>query len=201
SGLEPFRQELRELGYLEAQNFVIEDRYSEGLDHRFPELARELVGLPVDIIVAQSTPAVQAARDASDTIPVVMLIAGDPVRAGLIASFGRPGGTITGVTSDISTRLIAKRLELLVETEPRVSRVATSTQAGSYAGPLAIQTAQMAAQALGVELRSLQTHDPEELPSQFEAAAREGAQALIFLPAPMGPSAVADIVALAAKSR
>jgi putative ABC transport system substrate-binding protein len=130
-----------------------------------------------------------------------MLIAGDPVRAGLIASFGRPGGTITGLTSDISTQLIGKRLELLVETEPRVARVATITQAGSYAGPLAIQAAQMAAQALGVELRSLQLHDPEELPSQFEAAAREGAQALIFLPAPLGPSAVADIVALAAQSR
>jgi putative ABC transport system substrate-binding protein len=119
----PFFQALRELGWVEGQNVAIEQRYAEGTTERLPELAAELVQLRVDVIVAGDSAAIPAAKQATSTIPIVMTVSGDPVGAGYIASLARPGGNITGLTN-ITQQLAGKRLELLREAVPGVSRVA-----------------------------------------------------------------------------
>jgi putative tryptophan/tyrosine transport system substrate-binding protein len=120
---EAFRQRLRELGYVDGQNIVIEWRFAKGKADRLPELAAELVRLKVDVIIASATQAIQAAKQATKTIPIVFPRAGDPVAYGLVDSLARPGGNITGVSA-ISSDLSGKRLELLKEALPRISRVA-----------------------------------------------------------------------------
>jgi putative tryptophan/tyrosine transport system substrate-binding protein len=120
---EPLRQGLRDLGYVEGQNLVLESRSTDGRDERLPALAAELVQLPVDVIVTQGTPATLAARDATTTIPIVMIGAGDPIKNKLVASLARPGGNITG-SSQMGAELSARRLQLLTEAVPTVSRVA-----------------------------------------------------------------------------
>ncbi|MEK6667044.1 MAG: ABC transporter substrate-binding protein [candidate division NC10 bacterium] len=121
--MEEFQQGLRDLGYVEGRNIAIERRYSEGRNDRLPDLAAALVRLKVDIIVTFETPAVQAARNVSSTIPIVFAVADDPVRSGLVASLARPGGNITGLAT-LALELSGKRLELLKEVVPGVSRVA-----------------------------------------------------------------------------
>jgi len=118
-----FRQGLRELGYVEDRNIAIEYRWAEGKDERLPELAAELVRLKVDVILAVTTPATQAAKAATRTIPIVFTLVADPIASGLVASLARPSGNITGLPS-IASEIIGKQLELLKETVARVSRVA-----------------------------------------------------------------------------
>src|SRR5213593_3589841 len=121
--VEPLRAGLRDLGYVEGQNIVIEYRWAEGKYDRFPDLAAELVRLKVDVIVTGGTPSTQAAMQATKTIPIVMVGTGDPLRTGLIASLARPGGNVTGLTQ-LGAEVAGKRLQILKDTVPNVSRVA-----------------------------------------------------------------------------
>jgi putative tryptophan/tyrosine transport system substrate-binding protein len=130
--LDAFRQGLRERGYVEGQNIVIEYRAADGKLERFPGLATELVRLQVDLIVAANTPAARAAQQATTTVPIVTPVMGDPVGDGLVASLARPGGNIMGLTF-LGPELVVKRLELLKEALPRVSRVAALWHPGAYA--------------------------------------------------------------------
>ena len=133
--LKAFQQGLRELGYVEEQNIVIEYRFGEGKSERYPYLAAELVQLKVDVIVTSSTPAIESVKNATSTIPIVMAASADPVGSGLIASLDRPGGNITGLAM-LSPELSGKRLELLKETVPRLSRVAVESDEYKQCGKL-----------------------------------------------------------------
>ena len=127
----PFDQGLRKLGYVEGQNIAIEPRYANGQMDRLPELAVDLAHLPLDVILTQSFPAALAAKEATSTIPIVVMGAGDPVATGLVASFARPGGNITGVSA-LETELSGKRLELLKEAFPKLTRVAVLWNAADF---------------------------------------------------------------------
>jgi ABC-type uncharacterized transport system substrate-binding protein len=195
---EAFRQGLRELGYVEGQNIGIEYRYAEGRTDRFAELATELVRLKVDVIVTASTPGVLAAKEASSTIPIVFGAINDPVASGLVASLARPGGNITGLTN-LSPDLDGKRLELLKEAFPKVTRV------GYLWNPDAPGTGltgmQAAASGLGVQLQSLEARTANDFDSAFEAALKERAHALITLPSPLINTHHKRVVDFATKSR
>jgi putative ABC transport system substrate-binding protein len=165
SRTEAFRQGLRDLGYVEGQNIVIESRYAEGNAERLPNLAAELVSLQVDVLVIEGNAGIRAGRNATKTIPIVMAPSGDPIGAGFIASLARPGGNLTGV-SLLLTGLARKRLELLKEAVPKVSRLAVlwspSRQGagGTRASDLAFEETQTAARALSVQLQSLEAQGP-----------------------------------------
>ena len=184
--VEAFRQRLRELGYVEGKNIAFEFRVAENKLDRLPDLAAELVRLKVDAIITGSTPAVQAAKRATTTIPIVMGNVSDPVAMGLVASLARPGGNVTGL-SNLAPDLAGKRLELLKETLPKVIRVAYIWDPRSPALTLIQKEMQAAAQALGLKLQSLEVRNHDELAKAFESAVSERAGALI-VPAPMfGP--------------
>ena len=175
--VEAFRQRLRELGYVEGKNIVIEYRYAEGKLERLPDLAAELVRLKVDVIVTVPQ-AILAAQKASATIPIVFALHPDPVGTGLVSSLARPGGNITGL-SVMAPDLDGKRLELLKEAFPKVARVAFLWQSGGTRGNLALTEMEAAAKALGVKLLSLQVRSLDDFESAFARAKRERAQALI----------------------
>jgi putative ABC transport system substrate-binding protein len=170
--VEAFRQRLRELGYVEGKNIVIEYRYADGKLERLPNLAAELVGLKVDVIVTVPQ-AILAAQKASPTIPIVFALHSDPVGTGLVSSLARPGGNITGL-SLMAKDLDGKRLELLKETFPKVARVAFLRGMNQ-----ALTEMESAAKALGVKLLSLPVRNLEDFESAFARAKRERAQALI----------------------
>jgi putative ABC transport system substrate-binding protein len=174
--VEAFRQRLRELGYVEGKNIFIEYRYAEGKLERLPDLAAELVGLKVDVIVTVPQ-AILAAQKASPTIPIVF-IHPDPVGTGLVSSLARPGGNITGL-SLMTPDLDGKRLELLKEAFPKVARVAFLWQSGGTRGNLALTDMEAAAKALGVKLLSLPVRSLDDFESAFARAKKERAQALI----------------------
>jgi putative ABC transport system substrate-binding protein len=199
--LHGLRQSLAELGYLEGQHMVFEQPNAAGLDARLPELASQLVRVPVDIIVAQTTPAIRAAKAATRTIPIIMLVAGDPVRNGLIASLAQPGANVTGVTTDIAGQLHGKRLELLKELVPGLTRVLTITLTGSESAQIALSDAQAAAQALALDLLASPVQSREDVRAALEAAKHYGVQALLTLPAPLPEGGAALVVALAAQNR
>ena len=206
SALEPrdeaFRQGLRDLGYVEGKNIIIEYRFGGGKREQIPNLAAELVRLKVDIIVAPGTPVAQAAKTATRTIPIVFAGVADPVGTGLVASLARPGGNITGVTP-ISAELSAKRLELLKETVPRVSRIAVLSTP-DYPLPVKTETLkemEAAARALGVQLQLLEVRGANDFDSAFGAMRKERAGAFTVLPIPMFLDERRRIVDFAAKSR
>ena len=176
--IEAFRQNLRELGYIEGQNIATEYRASEGREDRLPELAAELVRLQVHLIVAWTTPAARAAKNATTTIPIVMVGVGDPVETGLVASLARPSANLTGLTS-LSPELSGKRLELLKEVVPRVSRVAIFWNPGNPSNSLQLKEVQAAAQTLALRIQSLEVSRPDNIERAFAAIAREGAGALL----------------------
>ena len=178
--LEAFRQGLRELGYVEGQNIAIESRWAEGKYDRLPGLAAELVRLKVDVIVAVGVPAIQAAKEATRTIPIVMAYVTDPLALGLVASLARPGGNITGL-SLMAPELVGKRLELLKEVVPRVSRVALLSNPVNPGNAAQVREAEVAARALGVRLQPLEARDPKQIESAFAVITRERAGALIVL--------------------
>jgi putative ABC transport system substrate-binding protein len=177
--IEGFRQGLREHGYVEGQNIIIEYRFSEDRNDRLPALAAELVALKVQLILASGTPASFAARDATSTIPIVMGgIAADPVETGLVASLARPGANITGMTM-MSPQLAGKRLELLKRTVPGLVRVAVFWNPPNPAyGPI-LRELEAAAPTLGLTLQRLEVRFPGDLEGAFEAATRQRAGALI----------------------
>jgi putative tryptophan/tyrosine transport system substrate-binding protein len=170
ANLDALRKGLREFGYVEGQNVVIEYRSADGHGERFPGLAAELVGLKVDLIVTRGTPATRAARDATETIPVVMATMGDPHPT--VASFARPGGNITGVTT-YNTELIGKRIELLKELVPSLSRVAFLHNLGNPAVPPEWEETKIAARALGLQAELLDARNREDLARAFELAVRK----------------------------
>jgi putative tryptophan/tyrosine transport system substrate-binding protein len=194
------RQNLRKLGYVEGQNVAFELRYTEGRPERLDEFAFELARLKVDVIVASYPAAVFSARRASATIPIVMVNTPDPVDLGLVASLARPGGNITGLTAR-GQELSGKRLEVLKETVPKVSRVAVLSNPTNPDSVLSLKGIEVAARALGVQFRVKEVHDPTKLDKAFEDTTREGARALMVLPDPMFVSEGRRIVALAAQSR
>jgi len=159
---EAFRQRLRELGYVEGQNLVIESRYAEGSEERLPELVAELVRLKVDVIVAPGTAAIFAAQHATRTIPIVMTGANDPAGQGLVASLAHQGGNTTGL-SNLGVELPGKRLELLKEAVPQSTRIAVLGNPADPAYEPAMHTATMAAQALGLHLHVVELRSAEEL--------------------------------------
>jgi putative tryptophan/tyrosine transport system substrate-binding protein len=199
--LDPLLQGLHELGYTEGKNIAIERRYGEWKLDRLPELAAELVRLKVDVIVAFSTPAARAAKQATSTTPIVALAMGDPVGDKLVASLARPGGNITGTTL-LGPELVAKRLGLLTETIPGLSRVAALWHPRVYGEHTGLLTEiEVAARALGVRLQLVQVLGPNDFENAFSAMSEERASAVIVLPSPMLHGEHRRIVDLAAKSR
>jgi putative tryptophan/tyrosine transport system substrate-binding protein len=178
---EAFTQGLRDLGWAEGQNITIEYRWAAGKVDRLPVLAEELVGLKVDLIVAPATPAVQAAKDGTKTIPIVMGPNAHPVRMGFVASLARPGGNITGM-SLIMPELAGKRLELLREILPKLSRVAFLAHGGDPAHRLFVKEAQEAAERFGMEFHPMVIGSSEEIETAFSAIVRERAGAVIVQP-------------------
>ena len=173
-------QGLRDLGYVEGRNLVIEARYSEGREERLPALAGDLVRLNVDIIVAGATPPVHAARNATATIPIVMTNHSDPVGSGLVVSLARPGGNVTG-RSVMQADLSGKRVELLKQTVARLTRVAVLWNPANQVHPRMLDATVTAAQALGLQVQRTPTRGLEDYDSAFLVIARERADALIVL--------------------
>jgi len=180
--LEAFRKGLRELGWVEGQNIVVDYRFAEGRFDRLPDLAAELVRLKVDIIVAVPTPAAAAAKNATETIPIVMINVGDPVGLGLIASLARPGGNVTGSSYSVGLEIIGKQLELLKETVPKVRRVAILWNPANPSHPLVVRELNVAARSLGVQLQFLEARGPNEFEGAFAAMAKERMGALLVVP-------------------
>jgi len=196
-----FMQGLRELGYIEGKNIIIEPRFAEGKFDRFPRFAAELVRLKVDVIVTLSSPAARAAKKATTTIPIVMLAGGDPVRRGLVASLARPGGNITGLTGSTGSPLSAKHMELLKEVVPNLSLVAALWDSRRRDFLRNQKRTNHAAGLLGLKIQSLEVQSPDDLEGAFQVATRAGAQGLItFRHAPIMRGRK-RIVALAIKSR
>jgi putative ABC transport system substrate-binding protein len=178
---EAFRQGLRELGWVEGQNILIDYRFAKGTLDRLPALAAELVRLKVDVIVAAPTPAVVAARNATQTIPIVMINVGDPVGLGLVASLARPGGNVTGIAFAVGVEVFGKELELLKETVPKARHVAVLSNPVNSAHALAISNVSLAARSLGVQLLLLEARDPDELDRAFRKMTKERVGALLVL--------------------
>jgi putative ABC transport system substrate-binding protein len=198
-GLEAFRQGLRELGYVEGQTIVLELRRAEGRFERLPGLVAELVGLKVDVLVAGGNPAALAAKNATQTIPIVM-VGVDPVGLGLIASLPRPGGNITGLTY-LSEEIIAKRLQLLKEVVPGLARVGALKNPMDPGDPTLWKETEVAAQRLGVALEALAMRGPEDFEATFATAKQRNAQALLALDDSLTHTYRSRITALAASSR
>ena len=200
---EAFRQGLRDLGYVEGRNVVIETRNAEGKRDRLPALAVELVALKVDVILAVSTLEALAAKQATKTLPIVFATSGDPVTAGLVASIARPGGNATGL-SILAPELVGKCLELLKQAVPGVSRVAVVFAPGAYperAERDMLKEAEVAARALGVRPQFVEARGPADFDKAFSAMTRERAGALTVLPSAMLYFERRRLVDLAAKNR
>jgi putative tryptophan/tyrosine transport system substrate-binding protein len=192
---EEFLRALRELGYIEGKNIAFEVRSAEGKFDRFPVLADELVRLKVDVLVASSTAEAVAFKNATKTIPIVFYTGGDPVKAGLVDSLPRPGGNITGVTL-ISLELVGKRLELLREIIPKLTRVAVL-----WYSKMQWTASQAAARELGLQLHSMEVTSPDKLDSAFKEAIRAGSSALALQLHPLFAAHQKQIVDLATKNR
>jgi putative ABC transport system substrate-binding protein len=194
-----FRQGLRDFGWVENQNIAVEYRYADGKPERLLELATELVRLKVDVIVTNGGNPITAAQKSTKTIPIVMAVVGDPVANGFVASLARPGGNITGL-SILSPELSGKRLELLKEVVPGLSRVSVLKEPKSH--DQAWKVVWNAAPPLQLKLQPLDWQGPEDLPRLFEAAKKNRAQALLTLPHPLFNRDYRTlIVELAAKNR
>ena len=177
--LQAFLRRLRELGWIEGQNLVIEYRWAEGKVERLPELAADLVRLKVDVIVAPAVSAVLAAKNATSSIPIVMVFPSDPVGRGMVASLRRPGGNITGTTSSLGPEIFGKQLQILKETIPNAARVAILSNPADPASELQMGAVDAAARSLGLRLQHVQARGPEDFERAFAAMARERAQALL----------------------
>ena len=197
AGLEAFRQGLRELGYIEGKNIMIEPRFAEGRIDRFRDHVAELIQLKVDIIVTPGGPQTRAAKEATTAIPIVMVNVGNPVGSGLVVSLARPGGNVTGLTT-VTRDLDGKRLELLKEAVPKASRVAVLWNPDAPGG---CEQTEIAARSLGLKIQVLEVRGPDDLDGAFRAAAKERAQALVVLRNPVTLNERKPIADLAIKSR
>ena len=176
--LDAFRRGMRELGYREGHNLEFVYRSSDGQNERFPELASELVRLKVDLILTRGTPAALAAKNATRTIPVVMASSGDPLGTGLAASLARPGGNVTGL-SNFNVEIYAKRVELLRELVPGLTRVAGLFNMGNPVLPLQWKEVEGAARSFGMQPQLLDVRRAEDIPRAFEAAGKQRAEGLV----------------------
>jgi putative ABC transport system substrate-binding protein len=201
--LDAFVQGLHELGYAEGRNLILERRYAEWRPQRLHELAAELAGAGVDVIVAFATPAALAAKQATSAIPIVVVAVGDPVADGLVDSLARPGGNVTGTTF-LGPELAAKRLQLFKDIVPTLSHVAALWHPHAYSerttGGL-LQDTQAAAQTLGLRLELVPADSPDDIDSALAAVAAARVQGLIVMPSPMLYAEYKRIVAFAAGSR
>ena len=200
---EAFVEGLRDLGYVEGRNVVIEYRYAEGKVERFPALAAELVALKVAVIVALPTPAAQAAKQATKTIPIVFAGVGDPVTSGLVTSLARPGGNVTGL-SGLGPELVGKCLEQLKQAVPGVSQVAVLWQPGGQGERTDrnnLKAAEVAARTLGVRLQLVEARGPTDFDRAFSDMTTARAGALTVLPSNMFNTERRHLVDLAAKNR
>jgi putative tryptophan/tyrosine transport system substrate-binding protein len=198
--VEAFRRGLRELGYVEGKNIVLEWRSSEGKFDRLPALAAELASLKVDMIVTPGAPATRAAKAATITIPIIMSQDPDPVGNGFVASLARPGGNITGLSS-LTADLSGKRLELLKEILPKLSRAAVLGTSTSPGNAQALKETELAAGALGVKLQYLDVLESKDIEIAFRAVSKGLAEAVLVMSGPVLNSQRAHVAELAAKNR
>ena len=178
ANLDGFRQGLRELGYVEEKNFVIEYRSADGRDERFPALATELVRLKVDLILTRGTPATLAAKDATGTIPIIIVGVGDAVAQGIVTSLARPGANVTGLSTMV-TETFPKRVELLKELVPRATRIVALFNMSNPAIPPQWKEVETAARSLGMKAELLDVRRPADLGPAFDTAHRQRADALV----------------------
>jgi len=201
TGFDAFRQGLREFGYVEGQNVVIEQRYAHGAYDRLPGLAAELVRLKADVIVVDGTPTANVVKAATKMIPIVFVLVIDPVAAELVESLARPGGNLTGLTIAVGYELAGKRVELLKDAVPSLSRVAAlGNPTSSVTGP-SLRDAERAARALGLKFKAFEARSPEDLASAFSAMTTWRASALSTINDAMFFSQRKRIVELSTKSR
>jgi len=198
--VDTFRQGLRDLGYIEGQNITLEYRFAHGRVGRLPELAVELVRLKPDVIVTPGTPASMAAKKATSTIPIVFAGVADAVGAGLITTFARPGGNITGLTS-ISAELGGKRLELLKVVVPKASHVTVLYNPADQSNVLVLKELQESSRALGLTLQPLAVRGPDEFEGAFASMTRERVHALFVAAGVLTTEHRKPLVGLAAKCR
>jgi putative ABC transport system substrate-binding protein len=195
---EAFFERLHELGYANGDTIAIDYLHPEGRSDRYPELAAECLHLKPDIIVVSTTPGAQALKNATATIPIVMVALGDPVGAKLVDSLAHPGGNITGM-SEMTSVLSVKRLELLKEAVPEVSRVLVLTYPVDPISPLQIEAMKEAAPTLGVTLQVIDIKTPDDLPAAFEAGSTAGAQGVLTTAESIFRGARARVTELAAR--
>jgi putative tryptophan/tyrosine transport system substrate-binding protein len=194
------RQGLRDLGYVEGQNITLEVRWAEGRSERLPELVAELVRLKVNVLVVATTPGALAAKNATQTIPVVFVAVGEAVEGGLVASLARPGGNLTGLTL-LNPEISGKRLELLKESLPSISRVAVLTNPGNPIHTVFWRETRSAAQTLGLQLQPIKVQAPEDFDEAFRAAVSGRADALLAFDDPLTVGYRTRLVALASRYR
>ncbi len=192
---------LRELGYVEGRNVVVEKRFAEGRQDRLPALAAELVRLKVDVLVTGSNPVIAAVKQATATIPVVMAVSRDPVGAKFIASLARPGANITGLANDTAPEIIGKNLALLKEAVPRVARVAFLWNPVPPGADASKNVVESAARNLGVAFQSVEVRARGEFDGAFAAMARERANGVVVAQDPVTLDSRRQVVLLAAKNR
>ena len=197
---EAFRARLRDLGYVEGQNLLIEYRYADGKYEKLPQLAAELVRLKVDAIFAFSTPGARAAKNASASIPIVFGVVSDPITAGLVTTMTRPGANVTGVTPD-NPELSAKRVSLLKEAVPAATRMTVLTNPDFPATPKMVAETRRAAKTLGLDIQVLEVRQPAELARAFDVMTKAAAKGLIVLPDPMFIAEARTVAELAMASR
>jgi putative ABC transport system substrate-binding protein len=198
--IQAFQLGLRELGYVEGKNIIIEYRYAEGKVEAVPDLTDDLVRLKPDVIVTDTSMATQAAKDATKTIPVVFTAANDPVGDAQVASLAKPGGNLTGF-SLLALELNWKRLELLKEVAPKATQIAFITRLGTATAEQRFKEAEADAKGLGLRLQFLGAKGPEDLESAFDATKRSGAQAVMVHPSTFAVTNRMKIIELAAKFR
>jgi putative ABC transport system substrate-binding protein len=199
-GLASLTQGLRDLGYIEGRNLSLEVRYAEGRTERFSSLATELINLKVDVLVAASTPAALAAKQATTTIPVVMAAVGEPLQVKLVNSLAHPGGNITGL-SLIAPELAAKRLDLLKQALPRLSRITVLWNSANQGMLARFQETQVGAQSLGVVLQSVTVQSPDDFQPLFATMSKEPPEALLVLADTVTVANRQHAVEFAARSR
>ena len=195
-----FRQGLRELGYVEGKNIVIEWRYAEAKLDRLSELAAELVNLKVDVIVTAAPPPTRAAKQATVTIPIVMSFDDDPIGSGFVASLARPGGNITGLSAQ-APEISGKQLEVLKQIVPNLARVGVLGDVTRPGIPQVLREINVAADAFRVQVQYLEVRAPKDIETAFRAASTERADAVVVLGSPVLNSQQKQVVALAVKNR
>ena len=199
-GREDFRQALRDRGWVEGQNIVVEERWAEGKPERLANFAAELVRLKVEAIIAPNDPAALAAKNATTTIPIVMIVSDDPVRGGLVASLGRPGGNITGLSRIPDVAIIGKQLQMLTTCVPNLSRVAVLRHPADPFAASALSEAERVARSLQIRVQAVDVRGPDELENAFVAMTRDRTGAVLAMSGPLNPYK-SRVVALAAKHR